>query len=76
MKRIAGETASGGGPRRSAKPPPVIDQATAEREIDQWLLKQATNASAKTEFSDIALGAFVFLLAFGYGIFASGGSGS
>jgi hypothetical protein len=40
------------------------------------VLAQATNASAKTEFSDIALGAFVFLLAFGYGVFASGGSGS
>lgn len=53
----------------------VIDQATAEAEVDAWLLKQATYAPAKTSGADLAIAGAVFVAAFGAGLyFASKGS--
>ena len=53
----------------------TLDLATAEAEVDEWLLKQATYAPAKTSGADIAIAAAVFALAFGSGIyFTSKGS--
>ena len=46
-----------------------IDEATAEAEVDQWLLEQATNASSKTSGSDLALGLAVFVITFGGGLY-------
>ena len=47
----------------------VIDAETAEAEVDEWLLRQATNASAKTSSIDLALAGAVFFLAFGTGLY-------
>ena len=46
-----------------------VDQATAEKEVDEWLLKQATYAPAQTSTADLALAAAVFVGAFGAGLF-------
>ena len=46
-----------------------IDQATAEAEVDEWLLKQATLAPAKTTTTDLALAVGVFIAAFGSGLY-------
>ena len=52
-----------------------IDQATAEAEVDEWLLKQATFAPQKTTNTDLALTAGVFLTTFCAGLyFANMGS--
>lgn len=48
-----------------------IDQATAEAEVDEWLLKQATYAPGQTSTADLAIAATVFVAAFGAGIFFS-----
>ena len=37
--------------------------------MDEWLLKQATNASAKTSAVDLALAGAVFVAAFGSGLY-------
>ena len=53
----------------------VIDQATAEAEVDAWLLKQATYAPAQTTSVDLAIAGAVFVAAFGAGLyFAAKGS--
>lgn len=49
-----------------------IDVATAEREVDAWLLKQATAASSKTTSTDLVVAVLVFVAAFGSGLFFSG----
>lgn len=46
-----------------------IDRATAELEVDEWLLKQAVNAPAKTSASDLAIAAAVFVAAFSAGLY-------
>jgi hypothetical protein len=46
-----------------------LDQATAENEVDEWLLKQATLAPAKTTTTDLALAVGVFIAAFGSGLY-------
>lgn len=48
-----------------------IDRATAEQEVDEWLLKQATYAPGQTSTADLAIAATVFVAAFGAGIFFS-----
>jgi hypothetical protein len=53
-----------------------VDNATAEREVDEWLLKQATNASTKTSAADIAASVLVFALAFGVGTYQLWGGSS
>lgn len=53
-----------------------IDEATAEREVDAWLLKQATAATSKTTFTDLLVSVLVFAAAFGSGLYFSGNSGS
>lgn len=52
-----------------------VDQATAEAEIDEWLLKQATYAPSKTTAVDLALAATVFVGAFAAGLFFANKSG-
>ena len=47
----------------------VIDRATAESEVDAWLLKQATNAASQTTGTDLAVAAGVFIAAFGAGLY-------
>ena len=37
--------------------------------MDEWLLRQATNASAKTSGIDLALAGAVFVAAFGAGLY-------
>ncbi|KAL1520461.1 hypothetical protein AB1Y20_022042 [Prymnesium parvum] len=49
-----------------------LTREEAEREVDQWLLKQATFAPAKSTAADIFLAVAVFLGAFGVGIFLNG----
>ena len=51
-----------------------IDVATAEREVDAWLLKQATAATSKTTSTDLIVSVLVFAAAFGSGLYFSGGS--
>ena len=46
-----------------------IDQATAEREVDEYLLKKATYAPAQTSGADLAIAGAVFVAAFGVGLF-------
>ena len=46
-----------------------VDQATAEQEVDSWLLTQATYAPAQTTTGDLVAAAAVFLLAFGSGLY-------
>jgi len=46
-----------------------IDRATAEREVDEWLLQQATNAAAKTSPTDVAAAVIVFFAAFASGLY-------
>lgn len=46
-----------------------IDRTTAEAEVNEWLLKQATYAPAKTSGADLALAALVFIGAFGGGLY-------
>jgi len=53
-----------------------IDRATAEAEVDEWLLKQATFAPAKTSGTDLALSALVFVAAFGGGLYFANGAGN
>jgi hypothetical protein len=54
-----------------------IDRATAEREVDEWLLQQATNAAAKTSPTDVAAAVIVFFAAFASGLyFAAQNSGN
>jgi hypothetical protein len=51
-----------------------IDRATAETEVDEWLLKQATNASTQTTSADLAIAGAVFVAAFGLGLYFAGGT--
>ncbi len=46
-----------------------VDQATAEKEVDAYLLKKATNAAAQTSGSDLVTAGAVFVAAFGIGLF-------
>ena len=46
-----------------------IDRGTAEAEVDEWLLKQATNATGQTSAFDLVAAAAVFVAAFGAGLF-------
>lgn len=46
----------------------------ASREVDAWLLKQATFAPSKTSTTDLGLSVLVFLLAFGGGLFFANGA--
>ena len=46
-----------------------LDRETAEREVDEWLLKQATFAPAKTSSADIAIAAAVFFATFVGGLY-------
>lgn len=48
-----------------------VDQATAEKEVDEWLLKQATFAPANVNTSDIAAAAAVFVLSVAFGLFVA-----
>jgi len=48
-----------------------IERATAEAEVDAWLLKQATFAPAQTSTADLAIAATVFLATFGVGLFVA-----
>ena len=52
-----------------------IDRVTAEGEVDEWLLKQATYAPSKTTAVDLALAATVFVGAFAAGLFFANKSG-
>jgi len=47
----------------------------AEREIDAWLLKQATAAPSKTSAADVAAAVLVFVAAFGGTVFFKGVGG-
>ena len=47
----------------------VVDRATAEAEVDEWLLKQATYAPAQTTGADLAIAGAVFVAAFGAGLY-------
>ena len=49
-----------------------VDQATAEAEVDAWLLKQATFAPSQTSTADIAIAGAVFVAAFASGIYFAG----
>ena len=51
-----------------------IDRATAEAEVDEWLLKQATYAPAQTTSTDLALAVGVFIAAFGAGLYFANNS--
>jgi hypothetical protein len=53
----------------------VIDQATAEAEVDEWLLKQATYAPSKTTAADLAVAGAVFVVAFGAGLYFANKAG-
>ena len=53
-----------------------VDEATAEREVDAWLLKQATAAPSQMGGGDIAAAVGVFALAFGSSVFFSGAAPS
>ena len=46
-----------------------VDQATAEKEVDAYLLKKATNAAAQTSGADLVTAGAVFVAAFGIGLF-------
>mmetsp|Transcript_25593 Transcript_25593/g.63497 ORF Transcript_25593/g.63497 Transcript_25593/m.63497 type:complete len:166 (-) Transcript_25593:366-863(-) len=46
-----------------------LTREEAALEVDEWLLKQATFAPAKTSVTDIALALSVFVVAFGAGTF-------
>ena len=46
-----------------------IDQETAEKEVDEWLLKQATFAPSKVDSSDIAIAAAVFFASLFLGLY-------
>ena len=49
----------------------IVDRKTAEAEVDEWLLKQATNAPNQTTAVDLVLALAVFVAAFGFGLFVS-----
>ena len=46
-----------------------VDRATAEAEVDEWLLRQATYAPAQTTPVDLVAAGCVFIAAFGTGIY-------
>lgn len=48
-----------------------VDLATAEREVDAWLLKQATAAPSKMGAGDVAAAVLVFVVAFGASLYFS-----
>jgi len=48
-----------------------VSAEEAEREVDAWLLKQATYAPSKTSAADLTVAALVFAAAFGAGLFFS-----
>jgi|TARA_B100000524_G_scaffold200801_1_gene104556 hypothetical protein len=52
----------------------ALEWDEAAKEVDEWLLKQATFAPSKTSATDLGLGVLVFLLAFGGGLFFANGT--
>ena len=46
-----------------------VDQATAEKEVDAWLLKKATNAGSNVDTSDLVVAGAVFVAAFGFSLY-------